>query len=328
MKRFSAPRFWHHPSLIGTVLSPLGMMYGTMSKLMQDYTVPLSAQIPVISVGNVTLGGAGKTPVTVALATMLSAMGESPHILSRGYGGSTLTAPEAVTPDLPASLVGDEPLLLARQFPTWVYPVRAESALRATQAGASLVLLDDGLQHSSLKRDLSFLVIDSDYGLGNGHIIPAGPLRESLAAALAKSDAVIALGDSPLRVKIPASMPQFRARLAQDSIWQTLRGRSVFAFSALANNDKFFHACIKSGMQLADSVSFPDHHPYTRDEVRHVLHRASLLGATPVTTEKDAVKLTQEERAQMIILPIHVAWENYAAMQQFLRDKIQSWRNE
>jgi tetraacyldisaccharide 4'-kinase len=326
--RFSAPRFWHHPSLVGTALSPLGMLYGTISKLMQDYTVPLSAQIPVISVGNVTLGGAGKTPVTLALAEMLSAMGESPHILSRGYGGSSLSEPMQVKPEMPASHVGDEPLHLSRHFPTWVYPIRAESAMRATKAEASVLLLDDGLQHSSLRRNLSFLVIDSDYGLGNGQIIPAGPLRESLAAALTKTDAVIALGTNPLRVKLPENLPQFRAHIALDPLWQTLRGRSVFAFSALANNDKFFRTCTTSGMQLADMVSFPDHHLYTRDEIRHVLHRASLLGATPVTTEKDAVKLTPEERAQVTILPIHVAWENPAAMQQFLRDHCAKARDE
>lgn len=325
--RLTAPRFWHRPSLLGSLLSPLGILYGRISGLMQSQTVPFRPNIPVFCVGNVTLGGAGKTPVTLALTSIFQQLGETPHLLSRGYG-APLTGPLRVEPerDTPAS-VGDEPLLLARVAPTWVNPSRAASARLAMHDGASLLLMDDGLQHGGIARDTNMLVIDTDYGLGNGHIFPAGPLRETLSDALAKSHAIVALGAAPLALPVAHTLPVFRARIAPTALWETLRGAQVFAFAGLANNDKFFRMCSAHGMHIADSASFPDHHRYSDADVKLLLHRASLLGATPVTTEKDAVKLTPEQRARITVLPIELHWENRMDVLQYLIGRLAAFRN-
>ncbi len=327
MPQLKAPAFWHKPSLLGTLLSPLGKLYGKVSAVMQSQTVPFRTNIPVFCVGNVTVGGAGKTPSTLALVDLLTSMGETPHILSRGYGAK-LTNPVRVdlATDTP-STVGDEPLLLAHKAPTWVNPSRANSARLAMNDGATILILDDGLQHGGIVRDTSFLVIDTDYGLGNGHIIPAGPLRETLEAALQKSHAIIALGEAPLKLPIQHHLPVFRARLHPSDIWQTLRDKPVFAFSGLANNDKFFRMCKAQGMRVIDAHGFPDHHTYTPEDIRTIYRRAAELGAHVVTTQKDAVKLTPEERVGLTILPIATLWENPPALQQFITARLHHFRS-
>lgn len=326
--KLDAPGFWHHPSLLGTLLSPLGTLYGHISSTLQSQTVPFRPNLPVFCVGNVTLGGAGKTPVTIALSEILHSLKETPYILSRGYG-ATLTSPVHI--DLAhhtAAQVGDEPLLLARHAPTWVSPNRAASSRLIMHEGkATVLLLDDGLQHGAIARDTSFLVIDTDYGVGNGKVIPAGPLRETLAAALKKSDAIIALGKAPLALPEPHGLPVIRATTRPTAAWAALDGHYVFAFSGLANNRKFFRMCAANGMKIADSVSFPDHHDYTRAEVKQLLHRAHLLGAVAVTTEKDAVKLHPEEREQVQVLPIELVWEDRMEILQFVIARLARFRN-
>lgn len=326
MLRLKAPAFWHKPSPLGTLLAPLGNLYGRISALMQSQTVPFRPTIPVFCVGNVTLGGAGKTPTTLALVDLLLALGETPHILSRGYGAN-LASPVRVDPARDtAATVGDEPLLLAHKAPTWANPSRANSARLAMNDGATVLLLDDGLQHGGIVRDTSFLVIDTDYGLGNGKILPAGPLRETLDAALQKSHAIVALGEAPLTLPVQHALPVFRARLHPSDTWQTLRGQPVFAFSGLANNDKFFRMCKAQGMHLIDAVGFPDHHRYTRDELKTLFQRAAELGARVVTTQKDAVKLHPEDRDCLTVLPIATLWENPAALRQFITDRLTTFR--
>ena len=325
--RLHAPKFWHKPSLLGTLLSPLGKLYGMLSGMMQSQAVPFRTSIPVFCVGNVTLGGAGKTPVTLAITELLHNLKETPHLLSRGYGAS-VPHPILVDPsrDTPGT-VGDEPLILARHAPTWVHANRANSAKRAVTEGASVLVLDDGLQHSSLIRDTCFLVIDTDYGLGNGHIFPAGPLRETLDAALHKSHAIIALGNAPLRLPVTHNLPVFRAVATPTPEWEILRNQIVFPFAGLANNSKFFRMCESVGMRITDRASLPDHHIYTRDEAKLLIHRANLLGAIPVTTEKDAVKLHPDERKLVHVLPVTLTWENRMELLQFLITRIADFRN-
>lgn len=324
--RLTPPAFWHKPTLLGNCLAPIGNLYGAFSALLQSQTVPFRPSIPVICVGNATLGGAGKTPITLALTALLQRLSETPHILSRGYGAEIISTVRVnLQTDTPQT-VGDEPLLLARAAPTWANPNRGASARLAMMEDASLLLLDDGLQHGGITRDTSFLVIDTDYGLGNGHIIPAGPLREKLESVLEKSHAIIALGHAPLALPLPHTLPVFKAKTIPSPAWESMRNQYVFAFSGLANNEKFFRMCKSLGMHVVDSAGFPDHHPYTRADVKLLLHRAHLLGATPVTTEKDAVKLTEAEREKIVVLPITIAWENEAAITAYLQERLRSFR--
>lgn len=326
--RFRAPGFWHRPSSrLGKLLSPLGTLYGAASTVLQTQTVPFRANLPVLCVGNVTLGGAGKTPATIALTAILQDLGEKPHLLSRGFGAAIASPVRVDLSRHTAKEVGDEPMLLARYAPTWVHPSRAASAKLAMIDDATVLLLDDGLQHGAIQRDTAFLVIDTDYGLGNGYICPAGPLRETLEAALHKSQAIIALGKAPLRLPVAYTLPVFRALTRPTAAWESLRDRPVFAFAGLANNSKFFRMCESMGMHILDRESYPDHYDYTRAEVRLLIHRANLLGATVVTTEKDAVKLHPDERAQVHVLPIELVWEDKGAITRFVADALTKFRS-
>jgi len=321
--KLHAPRFWDKPSLLGTLLSPLGLIYSGIVSTRQLRTEAATVPAPVIAVGNVTLGGAGKTPVTLALADLLKTMGRHPHILSRGYGSEAPPHPvEVDTATHNPSEVGDEPLLLARAAPTWVHPSRHASALRAIGRGADCLLLDDALQHHALHKDVSFLVIDTSYGLGNGQVFPAGPLREPLEFALDRTSAIVALGPDPLRVHLPQIKPVFRALLKPSPLWDTLKGKPVIAFAGLARPEKFFTMCERAGMKLLRSYPFPDHHPYTRLELSRLIDHAAEREATLVTTEKDYVKLAPEDRARVTALPVSIMWQDEPALQQFLADRL------
>jgi tetraacyldisaccharide 4'-kinase len=321
MKR-NTPAFWDTPGGLGSLLAPLGSLYALLGRLQVRFHPPSHANVPVISIGNVTLGGAGKTPVAISVSKMLQEAGETPHLLSRGYGAE-IRVPIQVDPDLhSAVMVGDEPLLLARAAPTWAYPDRAQSAKKAAAAGASVLVLDDGLQHYSLHRDLSLLVIDTTYHLGNGQIFPAGPLRESLASALAKTDAVIALGESPLRLAIPSHIPIFRAAYVPGPEWAELKGKPVIPFAGLARPEKFFTMCEKQGLAVVERYPFEDHYRYTRRQANILLERAQLMNATLVTTEKDAVKLNPDDRKRMKVLSIQLLWQDEGAFRSFLLSRL------
>lgn len=321
------PNFWHQPSLLGTLLSPLGALYGAATIVAQSVHVPAHADLPIIAVGNAVLGGAGKTPVTISLARMLQQMGEQPHLLSRGYGGTPNATPLRVdVAQHNPNIVGDEPLLLAHTAPCWVHKKRDLSAVAAHQNGASVCIMDDGLQHTSLHRDLSLLVIDTHYGNGNGHIFPAGPLREPFARALDKAHALVLIGKSPCTLALPSTLPQFRASIMPDNAWLALRDKPVIAFAGLARPSKFFALCEASGMRLIETFAFPDHHRYSRNDIAGLLAQAKRAGATLVCTEKDGVKLTASEREQIHVLPITIAWQNEPALQHFLSTELASIR--
>ena len=321
--KLRAPKFWDRPSLLGTLLSPLGLIYAGIASYKQSKTTAEKVVAPVIAVGNVTLGGAGKTPVTIALAAILQRMGYAPHLLSRGYGGEELRAPVRVDPDLHSALmVGDEPLLLARAAPTWVFPERVASARAAIAQGANILVLDDGMQHHAIAKDLSLLVIDTSYGIGNGEVFPAGPLREPIDFALDRTSAIIALGSDPLRVQLSQVKPIFRAALVPTPEWAQFKGKPVVAFAGLARPEKFFAMCEKAGMAVVSRFSFPDHHPYSRVDANHMIEHAQMMNATLVTTEKDMVKLHPDDRANIIALGVNVMWQDEPALEEFLRERL------
>ena len=190
----TSPSFWNNPtSIIATVLRPFGTIVTAISRYRHRHTIPHQASVPVICVGNVTIGGAGKTPIVIALAKLLQKQGFTPHILSRGFGGK-LKEPLRVLEQHSAVLVGDEPLLLAKVAPTWVYSDRIKTATLATQAGADILLMDDGFQNPFLYKDINLLVIDASQGFGNGYVMPAGPLREPVKDAMARADALLHYG--------------------------------------------------------------------------------------------------------------------------------------
>jgi len=319
-----APGFWQRDGgrLLPWLLSPLAAVTGAAT----GHRVARPgwrAPVPVICCGNVTVGGAGKTTLALDLGQRLLARGHTVHFLLRGYGGS-VRGTHRVAPGDTAALVGDEALLLAAVAPTWVGGNRAASARAAVAAGAQVLVLDDGLQNPTLHKDLSLLVVDGASGFGNGHVLPAGPLREPVAAGAARCQAAVLVGRdlAGVAAALPRGLPVLRARLAPGPEVTAWAGRPVLAFAGIASPDKFFATLREAGAVLAGSVPFPDHHAYSDRDLGMLLDRARELGAVPATTPKDAVRLPEAIRRQVRVIGVTLAWEDPAPLEALLASTI------
>jgi tetraacyldisaccharide 4'-kinase len=318
-----APEFWHRPgSPIATLLAPLGIAYAAAGRVRYALAQPIHVTRPVICVGNINVGGAGKTPAALALARWLASRGRRPHLLTRGYGG-TATGPLRVDPTHHGfAEVGDEALLLAAVAPTWLAHDRVAGARAAIAGGADLVVMDDGLQNPGLYKDFSFAAIDAAYGFGNGRVMPAGPLREPVAAGLARVQAAILIGaDRHGRAgALPRTLPVLAARLEPDADARAaLAGKRVLAFAGIGRPEKFFAALEALGCELAARVKFPDHHAYARGEIEALLADAAAQGAVPVTTAKDYVRLAPGQRDRVKMLPVSLVWRDPDQLAALLR---------
>lgn len=315
-----APDFWQDDGALATLLGPLGAGYDLAGRLRRALVRPARASVPVVCVGNLVAGGAGKTPLTIAVLNALAARGIEAHALTRGYGGS-IAGPLRVDPARhDASHVGDEALLLARAAPTWVARDRAAGASAAADAGARAIVMDDGFQNPTLAKDLSILAVDGGYGFGNARVMPAGPLRETLGAGLSRADAAVILGEDRhgLGARLAGTLPVLRADLVPGSEGRDLAGQRVLAFAGIARPEKFFVTLEALGAKIVARKAFPDHHPYTAAEIRDLLDQAEALDARPVTTEKDAVRLRPASSGEVQVLRVAVSWRDPAAVNALL----------
>jgi tetraacyldisaccharide 4'-kinase len=315
-----APAFWSHDGLLGRALSPLSGI-GRAVTARRVARPGWRAPVPVVCCGNVTIGGAGKTTLVLDLAHRLS--GRAVHILLRGYGGASRGV-HRVAPDDPVSLVGDEALLLAQVAPTWTGGDRAASARAAVEAGAAILLMDDGLQNPTLAKTMSILVIDGRTGFGNGRVLPAGPLREPVAAAAARCQAAVLIGADAMdaAARLPATLPVLRADLVQDPSIAALAGRKVLAFAGIALPEKFFEPLRQAGAILVAARPFPDHHAYAARELDQLLRDARTQNAMPVTTPKDAVRLPRAVREQVTVVGVSLKWSEPSAIDQLLEKMV------
>ncbi|MDB5414703.1 MAG: lpxK [Rubritepida sp.] len=301
------------------LLSPVAAIYAnaTARRMAQP---GWHAPIPVICCGAATAGGAGKTTLAIDLGRRLAARGVAGHFLLRGYGGS-VKGPVRVEPSRHNSeAVGDEALLLAALAPTWVSADRAAGAHHAVDAGAGAIVMDDGLQNPTLEKTVSLLTIDGVYGFGNGHVIPAGPLRESVASAAARCTAAVLIGadETGALEMLPPGMPVLRGDLVPGPEMAALSGKNVFAFCGIANPRKFFTTLRQGGAVIAGTESFADHYPFDGGDLRQLLAQAELLGAIPVTTRKDWVRVPPEYQNKVQVVSITLDWEDPTQIEALL----------
>ncbi len=307
-----APDFWSHGKAnpIAGILSPLGALYGIGTRLRRVFKSSWKSPLPVICVGNLIAGGAGKTPVTIDLVQRLSARGVKPHVLTRGYGGQE-TGPLLVSSDLyDARLVGDEPLMISEYAPTWVARDRMAASRAAMVERAGCIVMDDGFQDPSVEKDISLIVVDGGYGFGNGYQIPAGPLRESVAQGIARADAVILIGEDTTGVEdqVRGHCPVIRAAIKPGPEAETLRDRRMLAFAGIGRPEKFFDTLREIGCEVVSARAFADHHNYSRAELVALKEEAERVDAGLVTTAKDWVRIPPEMRDGIDVLTINLIW--------------------
>jgi tetraacyldisaccharide 4'-kinase len=311
-------------------LSPVGFVYGAITaRRMQQ--AGQRADVPVICIGSYHVGGAGKTPTAIALVQMLQAAGETPVLLSRGYGGR-LSGPVRVDPaQHRAGDVGDEPLLLARAAPVIVARDRVQGAAAARAVGASVIVMDDGFQNPSLHKDVSLAVIDGGRAAGNACVFPAGPLRAPLAVQIARTDALVIVGDGAAADGIAHTVdasgaPVLRARLVPDrQAVSALRGKRVLAFAGIGDPQRFFDTLRASGIEVAASRAFADHHAFSAEDIADVLAQARASALTPVTTEKDLARLRGMAGVDIAALqpfPVTLQIDDEARLIDWLRKRL------
>jgi tetraacyldisaccharide 4'-kinase len=301
----STPFWWYRKQGgAASMLRPLGRLYGALTEVKAARVEPYRSRLPVICVGNVTAGGGGKTPTAIALVSLLKSIGERPVFLTRGYGGE-IKGPVLIAKGQSAVDIGDEPLLLAAHAPTVVSADRAAGAkfiegLDKSVVDASVVVMDDGFQNPQLAKDFSLIVADSGLGIGNGLIMPAGPLRAPLESQIARADALLLIGDgdkaTPLVTAFEAhGKPVLKGRLATRGDARWLGVLPVIGFAGIANPKKFYSTLSANGARLIDTMSFADHHRYTARQAAFLMKWARGQNAMLVTTEKDWVRLPEDD---------------------------------
>nr|WP_225908021.1 tetraacyldisaccharide 4'-kinase [Hyphomonas sediminis] len=298
------------------LLTPLSWLYLKGLKRKLARTLPETAPVPVICIGNLTAGGAGKTPVTEAIRNRIIEGGLRAASLSRGHGG-TERGPLCVDAGAhTAQEVGDEPLLLAASGEAWIGRDRPEAARAMAVAGVQVIVMDDGHQNPSLKKDLTLIVIDAEAPFGNGHVLPKGPLREKVADGLARADAVILMGAGPVPPEVTASgLPVLRARLAP--VAPPPPGPLV-AFAGIGRPQKFFDSLAEAGGDVQDAIPFADHHPYSPADIKFLKSLAARDQARLITTTKDHVRLPPEVRQEIHAWPVTAVFEDTAALDAVL----------
>jgi tetraacyldisaccharide 4'-kinase len=330
------PGFWYvPPSLCAVLLAPFGMLYGAIASTRMARQGE-RAGVPVICVGNYHLGGAGKTPTTLRLAQMLRDLDETPFVVSRGYGGS-LAGPVCVAESHGATEVGDEPAMMARHVPVIVARDRVEGAELARREGASVILLDDGFQNPALDKDASVIVIDAARGLGNGFVFPAGPLRAPLAEQIARTNALVVIGEGNAANDVAHGVVQrgglvLRAAFVPDeSVVAQLRGQCVLAFAGIGDPSRFFATLRVHGIEVASQRAFADHHPFAVAEIEALANEAQANALTLVTTEKDFARIAGDPAlavhvARIVPFPVTLRIEDEGALEDFLKERLRRAR--
>jgi len=331
------PAFWYRPpSMASRLLSPLGAVYGAAAAWRMN-RAGADAGIPVICVGNFHTGGAGKTPATLKIAEMLRTEGETPFVVSRGYRGR-LAGPVRVNSQIhTAGDVGDEPLMMSSRVPVVISCDRAAGAKFAKLQGAGVILLDDGFQNPSLRKNLSLIVVDANRGIGNGFVFPAGPLRAPLNPQIAKTDALIVIGSGQGTDDLEQSIknrniPVLRARLKADQrAASELSGKSVLAFAGIGDPQKFFSTLRENNIAVAEERVFADHHAFSIGEIEKLMHDAAKRSLTLLTTEKDIARIRSDPRlarfADMIaVLPVTLEFDDEAVLNRLVTARLAAAR--
>ncbi len=313
-----APRFWYNQKntpqkILKHALSPLGWVYerAVEKRFEMNTQVPMSK--PVICVGNLTVGGNGKTPTVLSLANLFK-KNYNPHLITKGYGGEEV-GPIQINRELDtAEYIGDEALLLAARAPTWVAKNRPLGAQHAIDAGADIVIMDDGFQNPIIYKDFSLIVIDGKVGFGNQHVMPAGPLRENIEKGILRADAILIIGEDRNHVETLITsikdIPVFKAKLVTASDNVKVKGKKVAAFAGIGRPSKFKETLEEYGAEVTMWKEFPDHYLYKTEDLRSFLKAAAKSKIPVITTTKDFVRIPKQIKRDLQTFAVELEWED------------------
>ncbi|MYA90184.1 MAG: tetraacyldisaccharide 4'-kinase [Boseongicola sp. SB0662_bin_57] len=315
------PSFWSNPpdtpGWQARLLAPVAATWAVVTAHRIARGTGYRAGIPVICVGNINVGGTGKTPTVIALVERL---GAGTHVVARGYGGKEKGPLRVDERRHNADDVGDEPLLISAFAPTWVARDRAAAVRAAEAAGARVIVMDDGLQNPSVSKDLNIVVVDAKTGFCNGLVVPAGPLREPVAAGLARAGLVLSIGEPDAQERFERmwgdaiSVPRAKGSLEvlpTGMDWKDLR---VLAFAGIGRPEKFFATLRNLGAEVVRTEALDDHQPLGDALIARLERDARSVSAQLVTTEKDAVRLPSALRQGILTLPVRLAMHDDAVL--------------
>ena len=311
--KFKTPIFWSKNSFLSRTLLPFSWVYQILFLLNLSFNKPKKVNVPVICIGNITVGGAGKTPTAIAIGKHLIDQGYRIQFLSRGYGGKYI-GPHKVRKNDTANNVGDEPILLSKIAPTWISKNRFKGAKEIEKLKPDFIIMDDGFQNNSIYKDFSILVIDNEYLFGNEKIFPSGPLREKFKNAINKTDIIVLIVKSEeegidKRV-IKNNIPLYTAIIEPVIKKQTLTNQNVVAFCGIARPEKFYHSLKKIGAIVKYKKNYPDHYQYEPNEIMTLVEKAYTMKAILITTKKDWVRLPEEAKKMVYYLDISLNFTN------------------
>jgi tetraacyldisaccharide 4'-kinase len=327
-----APFFWQkRKSALAFLLAPFGFLYAYMTQRRLKKNTPYDAKTKVICIGNLSVGGTGKTPVCLALGDFFNKRGQKFFYLNHGYHSKKQNI--LINKDsLYTQGLSDEAFILAAKAPTIISKNRKEGALLAEKNGASLLIMDDGFQNPFLHKDFSFLVVDGEKGFGNGRVLPAGPLREPVDKGLARAQAVILIGQdktgaldllNKLFQKQKRSLPILKATIQPAaSLVDELKEQPLFAFCGIGRPEKFYATLTQAGLKIRRTADFSDHHLYTKKELDFLQDQAQKDGLTLITTRKDAVKLPAFFQEKIKVMDIELIFENEEQLTNLMKDFI------
>ncbi len=322
-----APKFWYkkNDTYISNTLYPLSLLFRFGTKLRNIFSIKSNTDLPVICIGNIVVGGAGKTPVAIKLGTLLKQKGYKPNFVSKGYGGieknNTL-----IKEWHSAQSVGDESLLLSEVAHTWIGKDRNKSFILAKENGADCIIMDDGFQNPTLQKDFSIIVINGEQGFGNKRVIPSGPLRESISRGISRANLIIVIGEisEDVKKKIPRNIPLIHAnfRISKDN--KIYKNQKVTAFAGIAYPDKFYNSLIEEGAILEKKISYPDHHIFDENDMLNLAETANITKSILVTTKKDYVRIPKSYRSLVSTLNGEIEFEDEKLVIEILSNLIEN----
>ena len=322
-----APKFWYlkRDSLLSNSLYPFSLLFRLGTKFRNFASRERKTNLPIICVGNIVIGGAGKTPVALKIGNMLKKAGYNPHFVSKGYGGLEKNNTLVKDWHSPKS-VGDEPLLLSEIAPTWIGLDRNKSFKLASENGADCIVMDDGFQNPTLQKDFSIVVINAEQGFGNKRVIPSGPLRESINRGLSRTNLVITIGDisDAVRNKIPKHIPLISAdfKIKEDD-WM-LKGQRITAFAGIAYPEKFFNSLKLVKANIVDKISYSDHHIYSENDLLYLAEIANKNKSILATTKKDMVRIPKSFRSLVKTIDGYIQLDDEKLLLEILSNLIEN----